>query len=506
MGVVIMENGPQWGTRVGFILAAIGSAVGLGNIWRFPAVAFENGGGAFFIPYLFALITAGVPLLILEFTMGQKYRGSAPLTFARMNKKTEWIGWWQLAISFVISTYYVVIVAWALSYSFFSLKQSWGKDTEGFLVNDYLKLTVDAGQTGSIVPGVFIPLIMVWIIVLGILVKGIKKGIESANKIFLPILVVLFSIIVIRAVTLPGATTGLNAFFEPNWDKILDGSVWIAAYGQIFFSLSVGFAIMMTYASYLPKKGDITNNAFITAFANSSFELLAGIGVFSILGFMAVQQGVDVKDVVAGGVGLAFVVFPSIINELPAFNGFFGFLFFASLFLAGLTSLISILETFVAGIQDKFKLKRTLAVLLGGGLSAVISTIYATQGGLQFLDVVDTYINNYGVVLAGLMEVVIVGWVLNNLKEFKDHANHLSDIHLGSWWDICLRYITPSVLTFMMIKSVMKDVTDPYGGYPAEFLAVYGWGVAAIVLVVGFIFSFKKWDTQSVESYNKEVS
>ncbi len=501
-----MENRPQWGTRTGFILAAIGSAVGLGNIWRFPAVAYENGGGAFFIPYLFALITAGIPLLILEFTMGHKFRGSAPLTFAKMNKKTEWIGWWQLAISFVISTYYAVIVAWALSYSFFSMKQSWGKETEEFLFNDYLKLTVDAGQTGSIVPGVFIPLLIVWTIVLGILIKGIKKGIEKANRVFLPLLVILFSIIVIRAVTLPGAMTGLNAFFEPNWDRILDGSVWVAAYGQIFFSLSVGFAIMLTYASYLPKKGDITNNAFITGFANSSFELLAGIGVFSVLGFMAVQQGVEVSDVVTGGVGLAFVVFPSIINELPAFNGFFGFLFFASLFLAGITSLMSILETYIAGIQDKFKVKRATAVLLGGGLSALISILYATQGGLQFLDVVDAFINNYGVVLAGLMEVVVVGWVLNSLNDFKDYANRLSDIQLGSWWSICLRYITPWVLTFMMIKSVIKDVSDPYGGYPTDFIATYGWGVAAIVLVVGFLLSTKKWDTNSLDIHNKEVS
>lgn len=501
-----MGNRPEWGTRAGFVLAAIGSAIGLGNIWRFPAVAFENGGGAFFIPYLFALLTAGIPLLILEFTMGHKFRGSAPLTFAKMNHKTEWIGWWQLAISFVISTYYAVIVAWALVYSFFSLKQSWGKDTEEFLFNHYLKLTVDAGQIGSIVPGVFVPLIIVWFMVLGILIKGIRKGIETANKIFLPLLVILFSIIVIRAVTLPGALTGLNAFFEPNWDKILDGSVWVAAYGQIFFSLSVGFAIMMTYASYLPKKGDITNNAFITGFANSSFELLAGIGVFSILGFMAVQQGVDVKDVVAGGVGLAFVVFPSIINELPALNGFFGFLFFASLFLAGVTSLISILETYIAGIQDKFKVKRVSAVLLGGGLSALLSILYATQGGLPFLDVVDAFINNYGVVLAGLMEVVVVGWVLNSLKELKDHANHLSDINLGHWWIVCLRYITPVVLTFMMIKSVMKDVSDPYGGYPTDFIAIYGWGVAAIVLVIGFLLSFNKWDTNSFDSHDKEVS
>lgn len=122
-----MNGREQWGTRAGFILAAIGSAVGLGNIWRFPYVAYENGGGAFFLPYLFALLTAGIPLLIMEFTIGHKYRGSAPLSYARLNKKAEWIGWWQVAIAFVIATYYAVIIAWALSYTYFAFNQRWGK-------------------------------------------------------------------------------------------------------------------------------------------------------------------------------------------------------------------------------------------------------------------------------------------------------------------------------------------------------------------------------------------
>src|SRR5690606_12527049 len=152
----------------------------------------------------------------------------------------------------------------------------------------------------------------VWAIILFVLYRGVQKGIEIANRIMIPLLLIVFLAIVIRAVTLPGAMTGLDAFFKPDFSQILNGSVWVAAYGQIFFSLSIAFAIMVTYSSYLPKKSDITNNAFITGFANSSFELLAGIGVFSILGFMAASQGVGVDEVVSAGVGLAFVVFPQI--------------------------------------------------------------------------------------------------------------------------------------------------------------------------------------------------
>ncbi|MGJ9457499.1 sodium-dependent transporter [Oceanobacillus sp. CF4.6] len=506
-----METRSQWGTRAGFILAAVGSAVGLGNIWRFPAVAYENGGGAFFIPYLFALLTAGIPILIMEFTIGHKYRGSAPLSFKRMNKKTEWLGWWGVLIAFVISTYYSVIIAWAISYSVFSFNLGWGADTEGFLFGDYLKLTVDPGQTGSLVPGVLIPLIIVWVVVLGILFKGVKKGIEVANRIFIPVLVIIFLIIVVYALTLPGAITGLDAFFAPDFNRIADPDVWVAAYGQIFFSLSIAFAIMITYSSYLPKKSDITNNAFIVGLGNSSFELLAGIGVFAILGFMATAAGVGVDEVVAGGVGLAFVVFPAIINEFPFLNEFFGFLFFASLVLAGLSSLLSITETYVAGLVDKFNISRSKAVLFGGGLAAVISLLYATQGGLYFLDAADYFINQFGVALVGLIEVVMIVWVLRELKDLQTHANGISDIRLGSWWTICLSVVTPIVLGYMMFglfkQNLLKEfdsATGNYEGYSDTFIMFGGWAVAAAALLIGILLSLTKWRTSDTMEEEKQ--
>lgn len=497
----------QWGTRAGFIMAAVGSAVGLGNIWRFPYVAYENGGGAFFIPYLFALLTAGIPILIMEFTIGHKYRGSAPLSFFRMSgKKLEWMGWWAIFVSFVISTYYAVIIAWAMRYTIFAINQAWGSDTEAFLFNDFLQLTVTPGQTGGIVWGVLIPLILVWAIALGILLGGVKKGIELANRIFIPTLVVIFLIVVIRAVTLDGAALGLDAFFKPNFDAIMDPQVWVAAYGHIFFSLSIAFAIMITYASYLPKKSDITNNAFITGFANSAFELLAGIGVFAALGFMANQQGVAVADVAAAGVGLAFVVFPQIINEFPGFNGLFGVLFFLSLTLAGLTSLISITETYVAGFSEKFGISRNKAVIFGGGLAALISVLFATQGGLFFLDVADYFINQFGVAAIGLVEVILIVWAFRKVDTLRDHANGISDIHLGGWWKICLGFITPIVLGYMMFgllkTNLLKEFdteTGNYEGYSDTFIMLGGTSVALGAIVLGVLMSLGKWHKDHAE-------
>ncbi|GAA0428748.1 sodium-dependent transporter [Lentibacillus halophilus] len=498
-----MANRSQWGTRAGFILAAIGSAVGLGNIWRFPATAYENGGGAFMIPYLVALLTAGIPILIMEFTMGHKYRGSSPLTYSRINKNAEWVGWWGVIIAFVISTYYSVIIAWAISYSIFSLNLSWGPDTEAFMTEDYLQ-TVAAGEFGGFVPGVLIPLIIVWLVVLGVLYRGVRKGIEIANRIFIPTLVVVFLIIVIRAITLPGALEGLNAFFTPDLSAILDGQVWVAAYGQIFFSMSIAFAIMITYSSYLPKKSDLTNNAFIVGFGNSSFELLCGIGVFSVLGFMAVEQGLPVNEVVTGGVGLAFMVFPQIINQFPALNELFGFLFFASLVLAGMSSLISIIETYIAGLVDKFNLSRGKAVLFGGGLAALVSLVFATRGGLNFLDAADYFINQFGVAFIGLVEVVLMAWILRKLGDFRKHADAISDIKLGVWWTFSLSVITPIVLGYTMFDlfktNLLKEFdteTGNYENYPDFFVTYNGWFIAGGAIMVGIILALIKWRRSS---------
>jgi neurotransmitter:Na+ symporter, NSS family len=483
----------EWGTRTGFIAAAVGSAIGLGNIWRFPYVAYDNGGGAFIVPYLFALLTAGIPLLVMEYTLGHRYRGSAPLTFRRLNRRTEFIGWWQVAISFVIVSYYAVVLAWAVAYTWFSFGTRWGEDPEGFFFAEFLELADAPGQIGGFVPAVVLPLVLVWGITLGIGFAGVKKGIERATKFMIPLLVSVFLVLVVRAVTLEGAGAGLNALFTPDFAELTNAGVWVAAYGQIFFSLSIAFAIMITYSSYLPRRSDLTNNAFIAGFANSSFELLAGIGVFAAIGFMAVAQGIAVEEVATEGVGLAFVAFPQIINTLPALNSAFGVLFFGSLVLAGLSSLISIVEVLISALRDKFGISRQAAVSVGGGVCALTSLLYATHGGLYVLDSADSFINSFGVAIVGLVEVIAVAWVLRHLRELQRHCNAVSDIAVGAWWLLALGVVTPLVLGYQAFENFRVNIAEPYEGYPLDFLLVTGWGVAAGALVAGVVLSLLRW-------------
>jgi NSS family neurotransmitter:Na+ symporter len=485
---VIREN---WGTRVGFILAAIGSAVGLGNIWRFPGVAYENGGGAFMVPYLVALLTAGIPLLIMEFTIGRRHRGSAPVAFRAGGKGAEAIGWWQVAISIVIAVYYAAIIAWAGWYGWFSIKQQWGAEPDLFLFGDFLQNSGGFGDFTTWLPDIGIAMIVVWAFTLLVIGAGIKKGIETTSKIFIPLLLVMFGVLVVQALTLDGAIDGLNAFFTPDWNALVDEpTVWLNAYGQIFFSLSIGFGIMITYASYLKKKSDITTSALTVGFANSSFEILAGIGVFSALGFMALQSGTPIDQQVSTGVGLAFVAFPTIINTLPYGAGLFGVLFFGSLVVAGWTSMVSIVQVPVAAMEDRFGWGRKKATaIFGGGMALVSIALMPAANGLMLLDVSDYFINQYGIVVAALVSIVVVVWVLWKWKGLRDNANATSTFKVGPVWLVCLGVITPimlAIILFLNVRDLLSaDAESSLYGY--RTYQAFGWAVAGGALAFGVI-------------------
>ena len=477
----------QWGTRAGFILAAIGSAVGLGNIWRFPYMVASNGGGAFMIVFLIAMLTGGIPIMILEFSIGHKTHRSAPGALKFLNTKWEWLGWLQVFTCFAIVIYYSVIIAWSLSYGLFSLQGlKWGTDTAAFFTGEYLKL--ESGfSLGSFNLSVAIPLIIVWVIIFASVIGGVKDGIEKANKIFMPLLAILVVIILIRGITLPGALAGLDYMFKPDFSKLLNPQVWIAAYGQVFYSMSVAFGIMITYSSYLPDDSDIANNAFMTGFADTSFSLFAGLTVFSIMGYMAYSQGKEVAEVAgSGGIGLAFMVFPEAINALPGLNGIFGLVFFLVLSFAGLTSAISLAEVVISSFIDKFHFNRKKVAVIVILIQGLISMVYATGSGLNILDIVDAFLNNYNIVVSGLIEIVLVAWVYK-LGDFKELINKVSEFRVGLWWDFCLKFLTPIFLAIMLALKLINDFQKPYGNYPQAALIILGWSMPILAFIVGII-------------------
>ncbi len=493
----------MFNSRNYFILAAIGSAVGLGNIWRFPYVAFSEGGGAFMIPYLVALISAGIPLLFFDYAIGHRYRGSAPLAMRRLGGWTEVLGWWQVLVCFVIAIYYAAIVAWAAMYTWFSIDKAWGDDPEAFLYGDFLHLAEKPAVSFDFVPGLLIPMAVVWVVTLVIVALGVNKGLAFANLIFMPLLLVMFLILVGQSLFLPGALDGVNALFTPDWTKLAEPSVWAAAYGQIFFSLSVGFGIMVTYSSYLKRKTDLTGSGLVVGFANSSFELLAGIGVFAALGFMANAANVEVKDVAVAGIGLAFVAFPTIINEAPL-GALMGVAFFGSLVVAGLTSLMSIMEVVIAGVRDKIGIPKPVAVaVVGIPMAAISLALLSTTTGLYFLDITDEFVNKFGILAGAFASIIALAWIVRKLPQLQRHLDRFSSFPAGKFWMWVVGLLVPVVLGYILYTEIVTKIKEPYEGYPLPLLGIFGWAMAGSLVVGAVVLTLLPWRKNAVVDFDE---
>ncbi|MGL6055717.1 MAG: sodium-dependent transporter, partial [Vibrio metschnikovii] len=269
--------------------------------------------------------------------------------------------------------------------------------------------------------------------------------------------------------------------FERDFSKIWDVQVWAAAYGQIFFTLSIGFAIMLAYSSYLPQKSDITNNAFMTVLINCGFSILAGIMIFSVLGYMAQEQGKPLTEVVSAGVGLAFVTIPAAINLLPI-PYILGPLFFLALVVAGLSSHISILEAVTSAVMDKLGWSRKKAANIVIGSGFIISMAFATNGGLLLLDLVDHFANNVGIMASCLVELILMTWLLK-ISDVRKYVNSISDFTIGVWFDICLRFVSPVVLAIIVVTKLRALLTEGYGGYDLTL----GWTIIIALLALGAI-------------------
>ncbi|MBU0502593.1 MAG: sodium-dependent transporter [Candidatus Margulisbacteria bacterium] len=488
-----------WGSQLGFIFAAIGSAIGLGNVWRFSYMTYENGGGAFLIPYLIALLTAGIPLMILEFGLGHKKHGSSSLAFAKISRKFEWLGWWMPTFAtFGIMLFYSVVIGWCINYIFYSFTLAWGADAQTFFLEKFLNLTPNVFTLGGLQLPILASVAFVWFITWLICFREVNHGIEKACLIFMPLLFGLTLILIGWGLTLPGALEGIKWYLKPDFSKIMDLKVWIAAYGQIFFTLTLGFGVMIAYASYLPKRTNIIKNALITSLTNCAYSFITGFAVFSVLGYMAAQSGLPIDKVVKSGPTLAFVAFPQAISMLPFMREAFGVIFFGALAIAGISSGISLVEAFSRAITDKFYFNRQVVVSSVCVLGFAGSLIFATGTGLYWLDIIDHYINQYGLVLAGILECLVVAWVLK-AKVLRNHISAVSDWNLPRLWDFAITFITPGILLVIFISNLINEFQKPYGGYDVKALAILGGSVLAATLLISFILSAPKWDKKKLD-------
>ena len=293
-----MSDNNEWGSNLSFILAMIGSAVGLGNIWRYPYVLYSNGGGAFYIPYLVAILIMGIPFLILEYGVGYNFKSSFAKAITKINSKYEYLGWFLPVAVFMIMIYYSAILGWDGIYIILSFFKGWGADPNTFFATTLLQSSETISGITIFIPLIAIAMLLGWVLIWFISHKDLEKGLGKVSKLLVPLLFIIMIFIVAFSLTLPGASIGLAELFNPDWSLLGNFNIWMAAFGQIIFSLSLGMSIAFTYASYTKNDADLITNTISIAVANCAFENFAALGVFSILGYMSLQSATPVAELV----------------------------------------------------------------------------------------------------------------------------------------------------------------------------------------------------------------
>ncbi len=461
----------HWAGRAAFVLAAIGSAVGLGNLWGFPYKLYTYGGGAFLIPYFIAMLVMGIPLLIMEFSVGHWAQQSPPGAYQRVFKRHRYVGWWLVLLAFIIITYYTVILGYCVNYVWESMlglfggQLAWagGVDEAGA---HFSRLIGAEEGVGPFTPTgfqwvVFVGNIISW----GLIYLCLFRGVKWVSKVVLltvPLPWFMLVVLTVRGLTLEGAINGLEFYLEPRWERLADPTTWRFAFGQVFFSMSLGFAVMLSYASFLHRRSDLNNNAVIIGLGDLATSFIAGIAVFSTIGGMSLATGLPVEDATESGPGLAFVAFPYALAKLPA-AALFASIFFIALLTLGIDSAFSIVEACLASvcdIGDRFRRAVVLPIICLIGLA--IGTLYTFgNAGLTVLGTADALINGpFGILLVAIAECVVVGWAWqgNFVRRMREHANERSDWKIGVWWDWVIRYFAPAMLAVLFVWSVSGEI------------------------------------------------
>ena len=436
----------KWGSNIAFVLAMIGSAVGLGNIWRYPYVLYSNGGGAFYIPYLVAVLTLAIPFLILEYGVGYNYQSSFTKAIIKLKPKLEIYGWILPVVVFIMTVYYSTIMGWDGIYLVLSFFKGWGADPNTFLNVNLLQATDSLSGVFNFIPFIAIFMLVGWFIVWFISHKSLNEGLGRVCKIFVPLLFVVMFVIVIFSLTLPGALIGLTVLFNPNWSLLWHFDIWMAAFGQIFFSLSLGMGAGFTYASYTHDDIDIVSSGLKIIFADCAFENIAALGVFSILGYMSLQSGTPVSEIVSQGTTLIFVAYPQVFNILGTIGLVLGPLFFFTVYIAGITSMLSSFEVLSISIQNKFALSRDKATLMLCVVGGISSMVYATSAGGYLLGIADIFVNNVVVIFSVFIECILFAWIFKAERLIDFMNGRSKNFKLGRLWLLQVKYIIPILL------------------------------------------------------------
>ncbi len=440
------DNRDSFGSKFGIIAAAAGSAIGLGNIWKFPYMAGQNGGAAFLFVYLFFTLAIGLPVMISEFGIGRRGQRNVFGSFKRLSPGTPWylVGIMGVAAAFMILAFYSAVAGWTLEYIFKSITDSFSGKDPGELETMFRDFT--SGSWRPLFWQLVFMFLTAWIIV-----AGVKGGIEKYTKILMPLLLIIIVVLCIRSITLPNSMEGLKFIFRPDFSK-LTGKAVLDALGQAFFSLSLGMGTLITYGSYIRKKDNLAATAVGVSIADLVVAILAGIAIFpAVFSF-----GINPSE----GPGLVFITLPNIFEQMPG-GYFFSLIFFILLAVAALTSSISLLEVVVAYFSEELKMTRLKATIIGSGAIFALGIFCSLSFGMMsdfqifgknLFDLLDFTSSNLLLPLGGLCIVMFVGWYLskNDMKEELSNSSSLKALYFPVYIFI-VKFIAPIAIAIVFI-------------------------------------------------------
>lgn len=450
----------QFASKLGLLAATVGSAVGLGNIWRFPAETADNGGAAFLLLYIVCIAVLGIPVMLAEFALGRAGRSDSVGVFRKIAPGTKWwiVGIVSVVAPFMINAYYFVVEGWTFEYLISSITGNLFEPIEGATTNS----EIFAAHMQQYIASPWMPILATWAVIfinMFVLLGGVSKGIERLSNIMMPTLFVVLLVLCSVALSLPDAGAGVEWFLAPDFSKITFPAV-ISALGQAFFSLSLGMGILVTYASYYPKDARLTRTSVVVVASSLLVALLVGLVIFPAMSATGLQ------DQALRGTTLVFRTLPEVFALMPA-TGFCAILFFLLLFAAALTSTVSLLEVTVAFLVERLNLSRRAAVLWTTlpllPLSAVCSLSFSTMEhvtifGMTIFELLDYITSNYLLPLVAISVCIFVGWVAPRSLLRDQLSNHGSlRCRIATPVELVVRYLAPALVLLILVWNLVRN-------------------------------------------------
>ena len=478
-----MNQQSQWGSIFTFILAMIGLTIGIGNIWRFSYVIYSNGGGSFFIPYVIAILVMGIPFLILEYGLGFSFKKSFSNLMHSIRPEFEIIAWMLVLFVFIVVTYYMVILGWDFAYLLNSFTLGWGNDPSSFFTS-YVGGSSNLASATTIIFPTLICTLILWAIFWAVSAKGVDKGIGRISAVLIPLLFIIMILIFVYAFTLPGFSIGITTLLTPDWSALLNVNVWLAAFGQTIFTLSIGQAMVYTYASYLPKNSKLVDEVLLVVVANTLYEIFTAFGVFSILGYMSLTSSMPMNELVSEGTGLIFIVFPQIFTTMGSIGHVLAPLLFISILFAGFTSSFALFEPLLSSLCDKFGWSRKKGVTILTVVACIGTVIFSTGISSYLVEIVDGFVNNFGILILIGIQAIIFGWFYG-VEKVMPVLNEFSTFKVGKTWVFTIKYLLPILLIVIWVFGVATLFKD------ANSLEI-AVDIVITILVVGLSVLFTK--------------